>query len=96
MEPSFDELPRGEWIVFGSMPAETTAENFAEWLHSLGFAITPDRIRVKNYGKRSSAIVSFPHTEVATMVNWVINNQRFFNLTAKAQPCRKADRATFQ
>lgn len=92
--PDFDKLPRGEWVIFGSLPAETTSANFGEWLHTVGFDITPDRVLVQSYGRRCSAIVSFPHSEFAVLVNWVINKQPFIGgFQAVAQPYAKAHRA---
>ena len=90
--PSFDSLPRGEWLMFGSLPAQTTAEKFAEWLHTIGFEVTADRVLVQSYGKHCCAIVSFPHSEFAVIVNWCINQQSFLGLQAVAQPYSKADR----
>jgi hypothetical protein len=91
--PTFDDLPRGEWIVFGRMPAETTADNFAEWLRNLGLDVTPDRILVQSTGRRCSVVVSFPVSEFAALVNWVINNQPFMSLQAVALPYSKKHRS---
>lgn len=91
-DPSLRPIPHGEWIVFGSLPATTTVETFAAWLRQIGFDVSDDRVSVKSYGRRCSAIVSFPHSEFAVLVNWVINQQPFLGLQAVAQPYRKADR----
>ena len=85
-------LPKGEWIIFGSMPQETTPANFCEWLREVGFDITPDRISVRKFDRRCSAVVSFPHSEFAFLLNWAINGKKFNGLNVEAQPCAKAAR----
>lgn len=86
------DLPNGEWVIFGSLPAETTPENFSAWLYERGFDVSPDRVNVKSYGRRCCAIVSFPYSEFTVMVNWVINGQKFFDIQAVAQTYSKSER----
>ena len=86
-------LPPGEWIIFGSLPGETTVQNFAAWLREIGFDVSDDRVSVHHHGQRCSAVVSFPHSEFAVLLNWAINKQTFMGLQAEAQPCARADRA---
>lgn len=93
-ELDFRSLPNGEWILFGSMPDDTTPENFAEWLQQFGFNVIKERIAVKQCGPRCSVIVSFPHSDFARLVNGAIYDQKFHKLSVIAQPYCKADRET--
>lgn len=70
-------LPRGTWLYFGNISADTTEESLAKLLYDSGLDISPEHISVQIYrnGLAGGAIVSVPPAAVASLVNLAINQQ---------------------
>ena len=94
---TFDQLPKGEWVVFGNLPLDTTAETFAAWLREHYFNIDQSRVHVhaqntRPNNDRKCAIVSFPRVEISSLINWAINGEKFQGLAVSAIPYSRKDR----
>ncbi|MGA8429500.1 MAG: hypothetical protein WB729_06740 [Candidatus Sulfotelmatobacter sp.] len=70
-------LPKGTWLHFSQLPAETTEESFAGFLYECGLDVAPACVSVQPYLKAAaaSAIVSFHRDVVATLVNRAIHRK---------------------
>lgn len=72
------KLPNGQWIFFGNVAYEATAEDVQKFLAEAGITVGLDHIRMNNReGYRASAVISLPSSEIATLVERAIGPNPF-------------------
>lgn len=86
MARNLGTLPKGTWLHFSQLPADTTEENFAAFLNDCGFDVPAEHISVRTYFSKNgaSATVCFTRGAVAALVNCAIDTDKFHGLPVVA------------
>jgi hypothetical protein len=81
-----ETLPKGTWLHFSQLPADTTEESFATFLHNCGFDVAAEHISIRKYftNTGASATVCFTKEAIAALVNCAIDNDKFHGLPVVA------------